>query len=64
MTDDLKKRGPQDRVRINTHEEHEVRYWMKKLGVSDEQLRRAVSEVGPSADEVAKFLNRSLYVED
>ena len=60
MTDDLEKRGPQDRARVNVREEHELKWWTEKLGVSDEQLRRAVSEVGPSADKVAKFLNRSL----
>jgi len=26
MSDDLNNRGQQDRIRINVHEEHEVRY--------------------------------------
>jgi len=32
MSDDPKKRGSQDRSRINTHEEYEVRYWSNKFG--------------------------------
>ena len=30
MSDDLSKRGAQDRSRINTSEDYEVRYWSKK----------------------------------
>ena len=62
MDDDLEDRGPQDRARINVREDYEVEWWTKKLGVSHEQLRRAVSEVGPTAEKVAKFLNSSLYI--
>ena len=45
---------------INVHEESEVDWWMRKLGVSYEQLRQAVSKVGPDAAKVAKYLNRAL----
>lgn len=37
--DDLKKRGAQDRARINVNEEHEVRYWTDTLGISEQRLR-------------------------
>jgi hypothetical protein len=33
MCDDTKKRGEQDRRRINTSEDYEIRYWSKKFGV-------------------------------
>jgi hypothetical protein len=56
------QRGPQDSAKINLREEHELIWWTQKLGVSHEQLRRAVSEVGPVAEKVAKFLNRSAYM--
>lgn len=58
MSDDLNKRGQQDRSRINVHEEHEVRYWTEALGVSREQLERAVAEAGPVADAVRAHLAR------
>jgi hypothetical protein len=54
--DDLKQKGQQDRSRINMHEEHEVRYWTEKLGVSKEQLQAAVDKVGNSAAAVRKEL--------
>ena len=56
MPDDLKNRGAQDRARINVHEAHEVRYWTKELGVSEEELKQLVAEHGVSADEIRKAL--------
>jgi len=58
MSDDLKNRGPQDRLRINVHEEHEVRYWTQELGVSREELERAVLAVGVMAAAVRTYLNK------
>jgi hypothetical protein len=48
-----------DRKRINAHEEHELRYWSHRLGVSSDQLKRAVSKVGVMADDVARELGKS-----
>lgn len=56
MADDPKDRGAQDRSRINVHEEHEVRYWTQKFGVSKEQLEAAVKAVGVSAKAVEEHL--------
>jgi hypothetical protein len=56
MADDLKNRGEPDRSRINTSEDHEIRYWTQKFGVSADELRAAVQAVGTSADAVAKHL--------
>jgi hypothetical protein len=58
MADDLKNRGPQDRSRIAMHEEHEVRYWTKALGVSKDELAMAVAKVGSSADAVRRELGK------
>lgn len=58
MSDDLSKRGPQDRSRINLHEEHEVRYWTETLGVSKSELEKAVKEVGPSVNAVKAKLGK------
>jgi hypothetical protein len=56
MSDDLKKKGSQDRSRINTSEDYEVRYWSQKFGVSAEQLKAAVKKVGNSPDAVEREL--------
>ena len=41
-----------DRNLISLTQEHEVRYWTKALGVSEERLRDAVGRVGHSAAKV------------
>lgn len=56
MADNLNNRGAQDRARINVSEEHEVRYWTDALGVSEEELRRLVAEVGDQAEAVRTAL--------
>lgn len=55
--DDLKKTGQQDRSKINMHEEYEVKYWTKQLGVSKEELQKAVDKVGNGAAAVRKQLS-------
>jgi hypothetical protein len=55
MSDDMSKLK-RDRNRIALGEEYEVRYWTEKLGVSREELERAVKAVGNSADAVREHL--------
>ena len=52
MADDLNNRGPQDRARISLEEEHELRYWTGALGISEEELKRVVGDVGNSVEAV------------
>jgi hypothetical protein len=59
MADDLKNRGAQDRARVNVNEDHEVRYWTHKWGVSKEQLTTAVNKVGVAANAVARELGKA-----
>ncbi|MEJ7728353.1 MAG: DUF3606 domain-containing protein [Polyangiaceae bacterium] len=59
MADDTSNRGPADAKRINVNEDHEVRYWTKKLGVSAEKLREAVQAAGTMAADVEKHLRSS-----
>jgi hypothetical protein len=59
MPDNLTKRCPPDRSKISMHEEQEVRYWTKHLGVSRDELQRAVDKVGNSAAAVRKELGKS-----
>ena len=58
MADDKTKVGGQDRSRINVNEDYEVRDWTKSLGVSEEELRKAVAEVGDQADKVREYLGK------
>lgn len=58
MSDNLQNAGPQDRSRINVNEEWEVRHWTEALGVTREQLEKAVSEVGVSANAVREHLKK------
>jgi hypothetical protein len=54
--DDPKKKGSQDRSKINMNEDYEVKYWIKELGVNKEQLQKLVDKVGNSAAAVRKEL--------
>ena len=58
MSDNLSDRGNQDRLRINVHEEHEVRYWTEALGISKEELEQAVKAVGVMAADVRRHLGK------
>ena len=55
----LTKKDQGERSKINMHNGYEVKYWTHALGVSKEQLRKAVSKVGNSAAAVRKQLAAS-----
>lgn len=58
MSDDLNKKGMQDRSRINLNEPHEVTYWTEKFGVTKEELQKAIEKTGSnSVAEIQKALN-------
>jgi hypothetical protein len=54
--DNLTKREQPDRSKINMREDFEVKYWSKALGVSKDDLQRAVDKVGNAAAAVRKEL--------
>ena len=54
--DNLTKKDQPDRSKINMHEDHEVKYWTKALGVTKQELQKAVDKVGNSAAAVRKEL--------
>jgi hypothetical protein len=56
MADNPAPTRPQDPHRVNLNDERELRYWTQKFDVSPEQLREAVQQVGPMAEDVADFL--------
>jgi len=59
MADDKSKTGQQDRSRINTSEDYEVRDWSKKFGVTADALKKAVKAVGPMAKDVEEHLKKN-----
>ena len=58
MADNLMERGARDRARIDVHQPHELRYWSKKFGVTEDELRKAVEQVGPMAENVEERLGK------
>lgn len=60
MADDKTDPGPEDSLRINVNQDHEVRYWTKALECTEEELRCAVDAVGVMADTVRKYLAQDL----
>jgi hypothetical protein len=54
----FKTAAPPDRARINVHETHELKYWTKDLGVTEEQLKTAVTKAGVMAADVRRHLGR------
>jgi len=58
MADNLQTRTPQDRDQINQHEEWEMEYWTKELGVSPQELKDAIAAVGTHVGNVRKHLGK------
>jgi hypothetical protein len=58
MSDDLNNRHGQDRKRINLNEKWEVDYWTRELGLTKEELERAVKTAGDRVDSIRQHLGR------
>ena len=56
MPDSTANRLGQDRKRINVSQDHELRDWSEKFGVSPERLKEAVAAVGDQAFKVEQYL--------
>lgn len=54
--DNLTKKDQPDRSKINMHGAYEVKCWTKELGVSKDELQKAVDKVGNSVAAVRKEL--------
>jgi len=52
MADNPNIRGQEDRQRIDVHQEHELRYWSEKFGVTPDDLKEAIEAVGPMVEDV------------
>jgi hypothetical protein len=58
MSDDKTRTGGQDRLRINVHEDYELRDWSKRLGVTSERLKELVKQHGTMAADIRKALGK------
>jgi hypothetical protein len=58
MTDDLSRREPEDKFKINVREDWELEYWARKFGVTKEKIKDAVKQVGVQTKDVAQFLGK------
>ena len=58
MPDDLTKKGPPDRTKVNVHEDWEVEWWCKTWRVTKAELLAAVKAKGVSAKLVADYLGK------
>jgi hypothetical protein len=56
MPDDLRRRGPADRTRVNVQETWELEYWTGKWGCTKTELKAAVQAVGASVEKVEAYL--------
>ena len=60
MSDDPKKRGKADRIRIQVGQVHERSYWAKRLFTTHSNLAKAVREVGPMVKDVKAWLIKQI----
>ena len=58
MSDNPHMTDYRDHDRINIHQDHEVRYWSKELGVTPEILKDTVQKIGVMAADVRRELNK------
>jgi len=58
MPDNKDLRGGQDRQRVAADQEHEVTYLAQKLNVSEEEIKRALDQVGNSREKVEEHLRK------
>ena len=49
-------RGPKDRTRVDVEQEWELTWWSKGWGVTTDELRAAVREVGPLVTDLDRYL--------
>lgn len=58
MSDNPHLTDYRDRDRINVHQDHELRYWSKELGVAPEIVKDTVQKVGVMVADVRRELRK------
>jgi hypothetical protein len=62
MSDNLRRRQPEDPQKINMGQQWEVEYWTKTLGVSEQVLDMAVENAGTLVPDIRAWLRRKGYI--
>ena len=57
MPDDLSKKGPADKAKVNVNEPRELKYWTKTLNVAEEKFKAALKAVGTRLEDIRKQLS-------
>lgn len=58
MSDDLKETEKRDNQRISVNQSQEITYWTRVLLCSEDELRKAVAEVGPMTSDVRNWIKK------
>jgi hypothetical protein len=58
MTDNIKRKRPEDPTKINVNQTWEVKYWCNEFGVTEDELKSAVELVGVYVKDVRKYLGK------
>lgn len=48
--------SPEKKDMVNVHDDRELRYWMKALGATEDELRLAIGRVGSKAGAIRTHL--------
>ena len=56
MADDKNLRDGRDRSRVAGNEDYEIQHIAERLGVSAEEVRRAIQQVGNNREKVEEYL--------
>lgn len=62
MADNPNYTDGRDDSRINVNQAHEINYWTRKWGISEDVLRRAVAAVGVLVRDVEAWLRKNRYI--
>lgn len=60
MSDDTRKRGRDDRIRINIGQVFERSRWCKAFGITQTRLKEAVKAAGPMVKNVKAWLIKQI----
>ena len=59
MSDNLKRKGPEDPKKINLNQSWEVSYWTKEFGITEGKLQKAVKAAGVMVSDVRTWLRKN-----
>ena len=58
MADNTSNRGAQDRARVSGEQEHEVRYFAEKHGITTQQVQELIKQHGNSREKLEEAVRQ------